>query len=227
MDKKSLTNLSRTIKFLAISAVLSPTPSSAAVVWDFVAEEVRCFNGAFNGTLNGAPCAAQPTPFPLAELILPGPNSSGTAAWNMFPSRANTPIHSGDDFTLTVKFAEAPVTVHQGGIPNGPILSGYEIAWTEVDNILTDIEITIGGFAEQFTRWRLGGVLYSADSNAPRIRDIEPTICPFFQCVISGEWISTASIVPEPGSLGLLLVAALGMFGIRRLCHGRGSISKA
>jgi len=194
-----------TIASLAFAAALSPAIANATVVWDFVGTGISCSNP--------GDCSL-PTPHPVvAELILPGENSWGMADWTSIrlPIEPGDPLPvvSGDPFTLRA-IGAAISPDHLTGL-GGPVL-GYHLSWTEMDSVLTGIQVELHTTASD---------LFMTSDTALLETDGEFYGCTNARCLITGSFIDAPidmRAVPEPWSIGLLGIA-LAALGFR--CKSR------
>lgn len=197
------------VKALAFAAALSPAAANANVIWDFVETGISC--------ANPRDCSL-PTnpPHPVvAELTLPGENSSGTGDWTSIrlPIEPGDPLPvvSGDPFTLRA-IGAAISPDHLTGL-GGPVL-GYHLSWTEVDSILIGIQVELHTAASD---------LFMTGAAALLATDGEFYGCTNARCQIAGSWMDAPidmRAVPEPWSIGLLgmALASMGLWRKLRAC---------
>lgn len=187
-------------------SMLAATPASANKVWDFQVTSIAC---PFSGTCS-VPSA------PLAELVLPGPDSAGSAKWATgYPILPGDPppVHTGDDFRFqSGRLSLSPTNLI--GQPGGPgTIRFYDISWVEVAGNLEAIHIDWETWGDDETLGLTSGRLASDGEIGGCVMSTG--------CQFSGVWVDPpgnveqliAAAVPEPSSLSLGLTAA-AFFGL-------------
>ena len=151
----------------------------------------------------------------MAELILPGPNSSGSAEGHEVGRPPETTIdatHSGDPFILAVggwRISDADLQGPRGG-PAGT--RNYELLWHATDNVLDQFFLKLETISLYYTDpLGLTGGRISSDGLFGG--------CMNTQCQVTGFWAQPQLIAtPEPQAVPLALIAAgfVGLLAIRR-----------
>jgi hypothetical protein len=209
MDKKSLPKISAAIKSLSLVALMLPVSARENVVFNFVETGITC---------GGRPCPLPAAPRNVvAELILPGPNSSGSAEWltgNPILPGDPPPVWKGDPFIFSL--GDAVIRYNQLAPEN---MRNYSISWEETDSELTSISVSLVT-DRTGARLSLTGGMVNTDGFIAGCEDTS--------CQVVGSWINSPPgnlpqlivATAEPGSLGLLCAALLGICGIRRKMNG-------
>jgi len=205
MDKKSLPRLRSVIKPLALAAALAPTTAHANVVFDFIETDLSC-------VLGTCPPPTPPFQIVIAELVLPGPNSAGSAEWltglPILPGDP-PPTWQGDPFIFTIGNARLSSSNLMG-----QNLLRYSLSWREIDNVLTGITLDIE--TPRLTAKIIGNTgMISAEGFLGS--------CFNTQCQVRGEWDQGADNFPqlivdtaEPGAIGLTALTLAGICGFVR-----------
>ena len=212
MAQQRLTPGTFGIKAAAFALGFAAMPASANVVWDFLEEGISCAQPT---------CSLPAQPHVLAELILPGPDSTGSISWRMggLPADhrlAPPPVHTGDDFIFLLEgYIGYLDPQNLLGPPFSPYaISSYDISWKEVAGQLVSVFIDMNTFSTNAQLTLTGGRIAS---------DYKIGGCEINTCDVTGHWEDPPDNfpqllqTPEPGSVGLLTVA-LGMLGWRRRC---------
>jgi hypothetical protein len=209
MDKKSLPKVGVAIKSLPLVALMLPASARANVVFDFVETGITC--------VSTKACSLPDSPRSVvAELILPGPNSSGSAEWltgNPILPGDPPPVWKGDPFIFMLGNA----FIRYDHLSPGNLYS-YSISWEETGSELTSISVSLVT-DRTGARLSLTGGMVNTDGFIAGCEDTS--------CQVVGSWINSPPgdlpqlivATAEPGSLGLLC-AALGIYGIRRKMNG-------
>jgi hypothetical protein len=193
----------------AVALLTLTLPAHATVEWDFTPTAiVDC----------SAPCAL--TGRPVASLILDGPDSSGTAFFNMY----DPPTLTGDPFTFAL--ADGIFTAREhistaeptglgcefcaGGYGSSPLVPwaivDYSLSWRETAGALDAVLITFNTEQDGVTRLTLTGGTLATDLILGGCAGV---------CDVTGVWSDAPSPAPEPGTL-VLFAGALAAFGLRR-----------
>lgn len=203
MNAQSLTKIATTIK---LSAALVPTLSataSANVVFDFFETQISCRSN---------DCEL-PGKQPIAELVLPGPDSSGSASWPtghpIFPNDP-PPTWSGDPFIFA---SVGGLQISSANLEGYDRLKNYSLSWSETDNVLTSFS---GNFLTTFFDLELGLERGHIGTDGPYAGCTINSDCTF-----EGFWVDPPDnrpqliAAPEPWMLGSFL-AIIGLAGWRR-----------
>ena len=199
MDASRLPIFPLVIMSIAVAAILFSLPADATVVFDFFETGLSC--------QNPNDCSLPTQPFVLAEIILPGPNSSGSAAWSTgFPILPGDPppTRTGDPFALSVGLWRISSDDLMGpeGFPLGT--RDYSISWHATNGVLG---ITLDVLTVSLVEAHLhesGGRIGSDGLLGG---------CFNTQCEVTGFWAQPQIVVtPEPRNAPLVLTGLL-LFG--------------
>jgi hypothetical protein len=185
--------------------------AAAPVTWDFIA----------TGCTYGNCLSGQHYPVTLATLILPGPDSSGTAVFGGWgPGSVYPAQYTGDSFVL--EWSDRPALTPAFTQNNEPFgecehlgeMCQFDLSWSEHAGQLDALRLSVYGIEDSFLfpAWP-GSVVTVASDYIYRSGNFAG--CDYAsQCQISGFWVNDALVTaPEPGSLALLA----GAFGVWRL----------
>jgi hypothetical protein len=186
---------------LAAALTAAAVPGHANVVWDYLVTDITC---------TGI-CGPVPAPsYVIAELILPGPTSSGSAFWQfghpIFPGDP-PPIHAGDDFIFSTTFGSRITPTDLTDAAHAQSLNPikhYELSWSETDDILDSILIVFDTRIDNLRLSLTGGTLISDRDGPLGCYILSGT------CQLIGSWIVAPVDEPRELPAALLLLALIG-----------------
>jgi len=199
--------MSKLISLILLACLLSLRCSAAIQVdWDFIATD--CTSGG---------CVPDQTyPVPVATLVLPSFDSTGTAH---FDGGSGPATYTGDPFSFDYSSDYRSLTqiFVQNNEPFGECehrgeICQFDLSWTEVAGQLDALHLYVNAFNDTFLG-RLDGATVASDNI---YLSGAFTGCEGPPCQIAGSWVDAPADVSEPGTLAIILVGFAGIIARRR-----------